>query len=200
MRAFLTRSMPLVLIALLVGLIWLLNRATLLPADMHEPSPNLPDLVVKNAQARRFDLQGNLVTQLTATAAQHLPQDDTMLFENIRLEQSRPGEPKMTVTGESAKTIHRAEEVWLYGKVEMHRAADKTNPELVIRTRDMHVNTETQVARSSAPMTAEMGPQSAQAVGFVADNRNETLELLSQVRITYVPKKSADSAPSRLLP
>lgn len=196
----LTRFMPLVFAALLGGLIWVLNRAADLPDDQRVPSPKLPDMVVENPQVRRFNTQGELVTYLTATQAQHILQDDTMLFENVRLEQSVQGEPARTVMGEHAKSIHRGNEMWWTGKVEMRRAPFANNPELVIRTRDVHVDTEKQVARSDAPMTAEMGANHARAVGFVVDNRNETLELISQVSMTYVPNKTTGRADSRLLP
>ena len=195
-----SRSLPLLLTCLIAGLIWMLNRAAELPQDLPVISAQEPDLMTGKTQVRRFDPQGNLVSTLLANEARHLPQDDTMLFEQPRLVQTKPGMPAMTLAGERARTVNRAAEVWLYGAVEMRRAPDAKNPELVIRTRDMHVNTETQVARSSAPVTAEMGAHRARAVGFVADNRNETLQLLSQVSMTYVPNKASAGARPRLLP
>ncbi len=188
----LTRWMPLLLAALLGGLIWVLNRAAELPAAERPPEPHLPDLVVELARAKRYDDRGQLVSVLTASEARHLPQDDTMLFERPRLEQTRPGQPAQVVIGERARAIHGASEVWLYGQVEMRRAASGNNPELVILTSEMHVDSEKQIARSSAPVTAQMGAHRARATGFVADNREQTLELLSQVSMTYVPNQRTD--------
>lgn len=200
MSSRLTRLLPLFLTCLIAGLIWMLNRAAELPQERPAFSAREPDLMTGKAQIKRFDPQGNLVSTLLADEARHLPQDDTMLFERPILVQTKPGMPRMTLTGERAKTINRATDVWLFGAVEMRRAPDAKNPELVIRTRDMHVNTETQIARSSELVTAEMGAHRARAVGFVADNRNETLQLLSQVSMTYVPNKANVGARSRLLP
>lgn len=200
MSARLTRWMPILLAILLGGLIWLLNRAAQLPEDTRAPEPGLPDLIAESARIQRFDAQGDLVSVLTAAEVRHLPQDDTMLFEQPRLEQTRPGQPKITLTGERARSVNRATEVWFAGEVEMRRAADGRNPELLILTRDMHVDTEKQIARASAPVTAEMGVHRVRAVGFVADHRNETLQLLSQVSMTYVPNKRTDGNRDRVLP
>ena len=200
MPSRLTRLLPLLLTFLIGVLIWVLNRAADLPLERPVISAQLPDLVAEKAQVRRFDVHGNLVSVLVATEARHVPQDDTMLFERPHLVQTKPGVPQMTLIGEQAKTINRAADIWLYGSVEMRRAPDGKYPELVIRTRDMHVNTDTQVARSSALVTAEMGANRARAVGFVADNRNETLQLLSQVSMTYVPNKTNAGVRPRLLP
>lgn len=200
MPAWVTRLMPLFLAALLGGMIWLLNRAAEAPADVRVIAPDQPDLIAQAVQVQRFDVQGRLVSILKATEAKHLPQEDTMLFERPSLEQKQPGQPWMMLTGERAKTIHSGAEVWFEGDVEMRRAADANNPPLVILTSDMYVDTEKQLARSSALVTAEMGSHRARAVGFVADNRKETLELLSQVSMTYVPNKSVSSSSSSLLP
>lgn len=200
MPAWVTRLMPLFLAVLLGGMIWLLNRAAAVPPESRALAPNLPDLIADTVLVQRFDAQGHLVSVLKATEAKHLPQDDTMLFEQPSLEQKKPDQPWMTLTGERAKAIHSGAEVWFYGDVEMRRAADAKNPPLVIFTRDMYVDTEKQLARSSALVTAEMGAHRARAVGFVADNRKETLELLSQVSMTYVPNKSIDGHRSRVLP
>ncbi|MDR3413710.1 MAG: LPS export ABC transporter periplasmic protein LptC [Formivibrio sp.] len=200
MSAWMTRLMPLLLAAVLGSLVWLLDRAAEQPADVHAPAANLPDLKAEIARVQRYDAQGARVSVLTAVSAQHIPQDDTMLFEQPRLEQTKPGQPKIIVSGEQGKTIHRASEVWFYGKVEMSRAADAKNPDLLIHTRDMYVDTVAQIARSSALVTAEMGAHRARGVGFVADNKNETLELLSQVSMTYVPNKRTAGASSGVQP
>lgn len=200
MSAWLTRLMPLLLAATLGGLVWLLDRAAELPADVRAPAANLPDLEAEIARVQRYDVQGFRVSTLTASKAWHVPQDDTMLFDQPRLEQTKPGQPEIVVTGEQARTVRRASELWLNGQVEMRRAADAKNPALLIRTRDMYVDGKAQIARSSAPVTAEMGAHRARAVGFVADNQKETLELLSQVSMTYVPNKRTDGARSRVQP
>lgn len=200
MSSRLTRLLPLLLTCLIAGLIWVLNMAAEMPLERPVFSAQLPDLIAEKALVRRYDLQGNLISKLEATEARHLPQDDTMLFELPVLVQTKPGQPKMTLLGERAKTVNHAADVWLYGAVELRRAPDASHPEIVIRTRDLHVNTETQVARSSAQVTAEMGANRARAVGFIADNRNETLQLLSQVSMTYVPNKANAGARPRLLP
>lgn len=196
----LTRFMPLFFAVLLGGLIWVLNRAADLPENGYVPSPTLPDLIVENAQVRRFDQSGRLSTLVVASAAKHVPQDDTMLFDTLRLEQTKPGQAKIVVTGEQAKSIERGSEVWFMGKVEMRRAPFQGQPEFVLRTRDVHVDTETQIARSDALMTAEMGLQRMRATGFMVDNLNEKIELNSKVSMIYVPNKSVAGARRRLLP
>ncbi len=200
MPSSLTRMMPLLLGLLLGVLIWMLDRAAEPPAEQHMLSAALPDMVVQTAEMRHYGAQGQLLSVLTSPEARHLPQDDTMLFDSPRLEQSRPGEPKIIVTSESAKTLRRASDVWLYGNVEMRRAADAKNNELVVHTRDMWVDTQSQIVRSKSPVSAEMGSHRAKAVGFVANNRQQTLQLLSQVSMTYVPNKRTDNARIRVQP
>lgn len=196
----LTRFMPLLFAALLGGLIWVLNRAADIPENGYTPSPTLPDLIVENAQVRRFDQTGHLSTLVVASAATHVPQDDTMLFETLQLEQTKPGQAKVVVTSERAKSIERGSEVWFMGKVEMRRAPFQEQSEFVLRTTDVHVDTEAQIARSDARMTAEMGPQRMRATGFMVDNLNKKIELNSQVSMTYVPNKSVAGSRRHLLP
>lgn len=172
---------------LLAGLIWQLDRLAEPSKIQNLRDAALPDVVVERSHAVRLGQDGMPLYKLDAPEIQHFPSQDSTLIKLPVMEIDRPGDPKIVIRAEYARGIQRASEVWLYGKVRMDRAASPKGAATIVRTSSVQIFPDTRIARSSAPVEADMGPHHAQAVGFVLDYAQQKLNLLSKVRITYVP-------------
>ncbi|WP_084414432.1 LPS export ABC transporter periplasmic protein LptC [Chitinibacter tainanensis] len=191
MRSLTIWALPLVLLLLVGALIWGLSRAAIQTVITVEADPNTPDMIVNLAVLQRFDEQGQIRSTLIAQEVKHLRANDTLLFKQPKLTQTEPGKPNIVVTGVRAKTTNKASQVWFEDATELRRAAFGQQAELVVRSSDVFYDQATSIARASTPVVADMGPHHAEAVGFIADNAQQTLNLLSKVRMTYVPTARA---------
>ncbi|AZN37201.1 LPS export ABC transporter periplasmic protein LptC [Iodobacter ciconiae] len=182
-----TRLLPLALVVLLGSLTWLLDRAASIPSSAVAANSDQPDMLVDKATVVRFGEDGQPLSLLTAARVSHLPAGDITWLEKPQLRYTAPGQPRLDVRGERAKSVNQGREVWFPGAVTMVRAASGTQAELTIKGRDMHVLPDTGVASSEAPAIAKMGTYIVESVGFIADSKAETLELKSNVRMSYEP-------------
>ncbi|WP_028454542.1 LPS export ABC transporter periplasmic protein LptC [Chitinilyticum litopenaei] len=191
MRDRIVTLLPLLLASVLGALVYLLNQFSVVELGGRRPSPLAVDMVASGAMVVRLNERGMPLSRIQAKDFQHIPKDDTMLFTAPVLYHSPPGQPLLTVVGEKARAVHKGDEVFFTGQVLLTRAAAPGGAELRVRSSEIWVDTKNERARSSQPVVADQGPHHAEAVGFVADHRQETLELLSQVRMTYVPTARA---------
>lgn len=182
-----TRLLPLALVVLLGSLTWLLDRAANLPGPGHIANSEQPDMLVDTATAVRFGEDGQPLSRLTATHVSHQPAGDITWLENPVLRYTAPGQPRMDVTGERAKSEKQGSKVWFPGTVKMVRQASGTQAELVVNGREMQLLPQQGLASSEAPVVAVMGNYIVESVGFIANSNAETLELKSKVRMSYEP-------------
>ncbi|WP_028452248.1 LPS export ABC transporter periplasmic protein LptC [Chitinilyticum aquatile] len=180
--------LPLLLASVLGVLVYLLNQFSVVPFNQRHAAAQEADLVASSAMLVRLNEKGQAVSRLTASSVQHVPQDDVMLFESPVLLQTEPGKPRITVVGERARTIHRGDQAWFYGAVVLTRDATADGgAELLVRGSEIWLDRQKETAGSAQFITADQGPHHVEAVGFIADHRQQTLELLSKVKMTYVP-------------
>ena len=147
----------------------------------------MPDMFGKDSVLLRFDEQGKKRSILIASHVTHIPDNDTMLFEAPVLTQTEPGKPKVVVVGTRAKTVQKASQTWFYDATNLRRAPFEDQAELVIDGRDIWLDSKAEIAKSTQFVTAQMGKNHAEGVGFVLNNMLQTLELKSKVKMTYVP-------------
>jgi LPS export ABC transporter protein LptC len=183
----LARLLSLGILTLLLVLIYALDRVadsveSASPADLSRV-----DFVAEKISALRFGPDGSQSMQLTAGSVRHVPQDDATRFADVALEVSRPGEAKMTMSAQSARSVHRAAEVLLDGEVKMRREADARLDALTVHTRRLWIDTQAQTAQTDALVEVWLGQSHARAQGLVASAG--AVELKSKVRMSYVPKK-----------
>ncbi|MBE9610538.1 LPS export ABC transporter periplasmic protein LptC [Chitinilyticum piscinae] len=191
MRDRIVNLLPLLLASVLAGLVYLLNQFSVVTLNAKKSSPELVDMRASSVTLVRLDASGLAVSRLQASTAEHVPLDEVMYFDAPRLVQTKPGEPQLTVEGVRARTIRKGDEAWFYGNVVLTRAASGTAAELVVRGSEIWVDQVKQLARSGQFVTADQGPHHLESVGFVADHRQQTLDLLSKVKMTYVPTARA---------
>ena len=196
MRSLTTWVLPLLLLLIVGSLIWALSRVATNLALPNRVDLNAPDLIANEGTLVRFDEVGLKRSRLVASRVTHVPAQDTMLFESPVLTHTQVNKPKVVVVGTRARSIHKASETWFYDATQLRRAPYDNNAELIIDGRDIWVDGNAEIAKSDQFVTARTGQSHAEAVGFVLNNKLETLELKSKVKMTYVPipRSAAPSA------
>jgi lipopolysaccharide export system protein LptC len=187
LRSLTTWVLPLLLLVIVGSLIWVLSRVATNVALPNRVDLNAPDLIANEGTLVRFDEVGLKRSYLVASRVTHVPAEDTMLFESPVLTQTQVGKPTIVVVGTRARSIHKASETWFYEATQLRRAPYANNAELIIDGRDIWIDGNAEIAKSDQFFIAKMGQSHAEAVGFVANNKLETLELKSKVKMTYVP-------------
>lgn len=184
-----SRLLSLCLLGLVLVLICLWDQLAILPPlGGGGASAGTPDLIAERVHALRFDKEGRPTLVLSATTVRHLPLNDTMLFDEPLLILEQTGRPKLFIHARHARAVHRIANIWLEDQVILRRESDGKQGELLIQTQNVLVNPDLKQATSSSPVAANMGHYHISAIGFTANQQQQTLDLKSNVRIRYVPQ------------
>lgn len=89
------------------------------------------------------------------------------------------------ITAETAIINDEKETILLNKNVEMRQK--NSSPAIIIRTQDMMIQTETQVASTRSGVELTRGESRLLSKGMIFDNRSSELELLSDVKGYYLP-------------
>lgn len=131
---------PLLLMLALAGLTFWLERTVREDEGLH---PSLrrhdPDYVVDNLLHTRFNTQGMIESTLAAVKMIHYPDDDSTDLVAPHMVQTKPREPRMTVTADRGALSQDGEEVFLYGNVLVVREGEPDRSEMRMRTSFLHV-------------------------------------------------------------
>ncbi|KAF0814614.1 Lipopolysaccharide export system protein LptC [Andreprevotia sp. IGB-42] len=184
-----TRVLPVVLLTLLGGLVWLLNDAANLPLLARKAKPYEADLIASQAVSVRFGTDGQPLARLVAERMRHLPDGDTVWLDQPRLRYTAPGEPEMDVQSGSARSEKKGARVWFPGQVTLARAAAPGGEALTVDGSAVWLDTVREFAWSAEPVKAVSRSYQISGVGFEADMKQETLLLKSKVIGIYEPKR-----------
>src|SRR3954469_23419266 len=121
--------LPLLVLALLVGLTLWLNQLVQAPAG--RASGNLrhdPDVVVEKFNARKLGEDGRVLYTLAARKMVHYPDDDSALLEDVTVEAFEPKQPRLTATANRGRLEQGGDVVQIEGNVVVVRDADAKDP------------------------------------------------------------------------
>ena len=188
MRLSATRLFPLLLLFALALLSFWLEQT------LHEGQqpPSLrrhdPDFLVENFRLSQFNAAGALESTLAAAKMVHYPDDDSTELLAPRIVQSKPGEPRLTVSAERGTLARGGEEVFLYGNVQLLREGGAGHAEARMRTSFLHLVSARSLVRTDREVTIAEAERQLQARGM--EYRNDTLQLYlrDQVRGRFAPK------------
>lgn len=131
---------PLLLMLALAALTFWLERTVREEESVH---PSLrrhdPDYVVDNLVYTRFNALGAVESTLAAAKMIHYPDDDSTELVAPRMVQTKPNEPRVTLTADRGALSQDGEEVFLYDNVLLVREGSAQQPETRMRTSFMHV-------------------------------------------------------------
>lgn len=188
MRLSATRLFPLLLLFALALLSFWLERT------LHEGQkpPSLrrhdPDFLVENFRLSQFNAAGALESTLAAAKMVHYPDDDSTELLAPRIVQSKPGQPRLTLSAERGTLARGGEEVFLYGNVQLLREGGAGHAEARMRTSFLHLVSAQSLVRTDREVTIAEAERQLQARGM--EYRNDTLQLhlRDQVRGRFAPR------------
>ena len=195
MKLSATRLFPLLLMLALAALTLWLERTVREEEGVH---PSLrrhdPDYVVENLTHTRFDAQGIVESTLAAAKMIHYPDDDTTDLIAPRVVQTKPNEPRVTLTAERGVLSQDGEEVFLYDNVQLVREAGADRSETRMRTSFMHVVRAHSVLRTDRDIVITEQDRVLSGRGMEYHNDSRQLFLRERVRGRFEPKKRESPA------
>jgi lipopolysaccharide export system protein LptC len=184
-----TSWLPLVVLALLVGLTLWLNMLVQAPQVRNDGSlRHDPDVVVQNFNAKKLGEDGRVLYTLAAKKMVHYPDDDSAWLETVTMEAFEPGQPKVTVTADRGRVEQGGDRVWIEGHVVIVRDADPKQSLGAVRVTTEHllVLPDAGIARTSDEVHMQSPTGRAVSQGLELDNKARTLKL-DRVRATMKP-------------
>ncbi len=187
MKHWPSQLFPIIILSVLAGLTFWLQSATAPGDDKHDGKfRHDPDAIAENYVVRRFDETGQVKYRLTGPYLVHYPDDDSSELTSPVLISYRPDAPPIKVESNFAKVTSKGEVAFLWDNVRITRAATPDSLELVARTPDLTVQTETGFAFTNSPVEITQGPSWVTGVGAEIDNNKSTFVLQSQVKGQYI--------------
>jgi lipopolysaccharide export system protein LptC len=166
---------------------WLQDLQQDLQRAPAETSASAPDFIFRYVDLTVMGVEGAPRYRIEAPRMVHYAPGDSAQITSPRFWFYRDDGPAIELRSERAKVAAAGERVWLLGAVNILRPPHAGLAPLTVRTRDVTVFPDTERARTKAPVVASGGAQRLAGVGMVLDLAAGTLNLLSQVRGTYVP-------------
>jgi lipopolysaccharide export system protein LptC len=184
-----TRLFPLLLMLALALLTFWLEQAVREEEGVH---PALrrhdPDYVVENLKLVRFDAQGAIESTLVAAKMIHYPDDDSTDLVAPRVLQTRPNEPRMTVSADRGTLSQDGEEVFLYDNVLLVREKGAEVPESRMRTSFLHVVRARSLVRTDREVVIVEADRFLSGRGMEYHNDSRQLFLRERVRARFDPR------------
>jgi len=189
MRFSTTRVFPLALMFSLAMLTFYLDRTV----REEESHPALrrhdPDYLVSNFTTTTYDQNGLIESILSAAKMIHYPDDDSTELLAPRVVQTKPAEPRMTVSADRGALSRDGDEIFLYDNVRLVREADSLRPEARMTTSFLHVVRDRSLARTDREVLIEEDSRSIAGRGMEYNYESGQLLLRSEVKGHFTPKK-----------
>ena len=192
MKHWPSQLIPIILLALLAGLSFWLQKAI----DSEPPKPDSklrhdPDAIAENIIARRFDENGQVKYRLTAPHLVHFPDDDSSELKSPTLTSYRPDASPVTISSKNGKVTSKGETVYLWEDVVLTRAATAERPALIARMPDLTAKPDAGTAFTNNAVEITQGESWVKGIGANLDNNNATLVLQSQVTGLYIRPRAS---------
>lgn len=190
MKPSATRLFPLLLMLALAGMTFWLERTVREEEGSH---PSLrrhdPDYVVDKLKHTRFDAQGQVESTLAAAKMLHYPDDDSTDLVAPRLVQTKPNEPRVTLTADRGALSQDGEEVFLYDNVLVVREGGAERPETRMSTSFLHLMRGQSVIRTDREVVITERDRVLSGRGMEYHNDSKQLFLRERVRGQFEPRK-----------
>ena len=181
---------PLLLVGLLAGLSFWLDRIAQPAARGTGASRHDPDYIVDGLTSMRMGTSGTADYTLSAAKMMHYPDDDFTVLTTPKFVSYRSAKAPVTITASQAVVSANGEHVYFQDNVLVTRAADREISELVVRTAFLHVMPDNNLARTDRTVTITDAATTVTAEGLELDSETRVIKLFSRVRGTYDPGKA----------
>ena len=189
MKLSTTRVFPLALMLALALLTFYLEQAV----REEERHPALrrhdPDYIVSNFTTTTYNRDGAPLTTLSAKAMLHYPDDDSTELVAPRVVQTKPAEPRISVTAERGALSGDGEEIFLYDNVVLLREEDAGQPEARLTTSFLHIVRGRSLVRTDRQVTIVEDRRSLSGRGMQYNSDTREFRLEADVRGRFEAKK-----------
>lgn len=191
MSQFRSLAFPLMLALILGGLASWLGRISEVVVEEVKLNPNEPQYSMMGIHAKRYDVSGRLKEQLNAPKAWQLPDDKNVFLSTPLLQVYNPqAMVQYSVRSDQARYNMDNKTVFFTDDVVLNKASDAERPDGELKTTYLEVNTETEIAQTSAPIEYRYGLSYGTANGVIYNNKTGQLNLPERVKaLIYDPKK-----------
>lgn len=183
-----TRLFPLLLMLTLALLSFWLERLV-----REEPQPQAqrrhdPDYAVERFTLVDYSREGVPVSTLSAARMLHFPDDDSTELLAPRAVQTKPGQPRLTLSADRGTLSQDGSEMLLYDNVLMLRDGRAGESGSQLRTSFLHLISARSLVRSDREVQIAEQGRTLVARGMEYDNQTRQLALHAQVRGTFDSK------------
>jgi lipopolysaccharide export system protein LptC len=154
-----------------------------------------PDLFLQDFKAITFDAQGKPRETLSASRAEHFPDDESAELATPKLSLSEPGRPTLTITADRGRIDGDRNHGDFTGHVRVDREADpaakdpRSGGPVQLATEALRVDTKQQRAQTDQPVTIEDLRGIIRGQGLEFDNKARTVRIKSRVSGTFQPRE-----------
>jgi lipopolysaccharide export system protein LptC len=153
------------------------------------PDGHQADYIVEGLALTRMNRDGAPLFKLSANRLTHYGDDDTSEFERPQMVSLDPDKPLVRLQADRGRTDGAGQVTHLHGNVQLTRAAQAEQPELRVQTDYAKVLTDREIALTDRPVTIQYGESSLTGVGMEFNNSTRVLDVLSDVRGTWVAQQ-----------
>jgi lipopolysaccharide export system protein LptC len=147
-----------------------------------------PDYLVLNFTTITYNKDGKAESTLSAARMVHFPDDDTTELESPRVVQTKPDQPKITVSANRGKLSRDGEDVYLYDNVVLDREAGAGHTAARLTTEYLQVVRDRSLARTDREVTIVEETRALSGKGMEYSNETRHFTLNSDVRARFDTK------------
>ena len=149
-----------------------------------------PDYLVTQFTTTTYDGDGAVQTVMSAVRMVHYPDDDTTELYSPRVVQSKPHEPRLSVSAERGQLSGDGAEIFLHGSVLLVRDASAGRPEARMTTEFLHILRDRSLVRTDREVKFVEGGRALQGRGMEYNNLSRELVLRNAVQARFTPYPS----------
>lgn len=189
MRLSATRLFPLVLMLTLALLsFWLERTARQAPAPSGQQRHD-PDYYVEQFTITDFSRAGAPESTLSAAKMVHYPGDESTALTAPRLVQTKPQQPRLTLSADRGMLSRDGEDIFLHDHVVLLREAADESGESRMQTSFLHVVRARSLVRTDREVRISERGRTLVGLGMDYDNASRQLSLHAQVRGSFEAEK-----------
>ncbi|VCU71776.1 Lipopolysaccharide-assembly, LptC-related [Pigmentiphaga humi] len=189
------------LAALVAGTWWAADYAK--RAVLEDPPRRMTheiDSYVEQFVMVRSDEAGVPITRMEGDRLEHYPDDDSSEVDQFRAVSQRPERPTMTARSIHARMDEDGARVVMRGDVQLRRLPSPGRAELDIRSEQITLMPDEDVAFTDLPATVVNGTSRIEGRGMRYDNVSRELQVHNQTRVQIVPGGPRPAAPAARRP
>jgi lipopolysaccharide export system protein LptC len=157
-----------------------------------------PDYTMNNFVTTQTDITGKLRYVLAATEMLHYPDDDSTILQRPRFTLYTTDKPYTQIEGLRGYISSDGEEIEVVDNVKVVRQAFEGKGEMQLRTEKLIILPNQDLAKTNSPVVITQAPKTViHGTGMIFDKKNQTVKLLSRVKVHYERPPLATAKPTK---